>query len=1134
MLKLLTGISGSGKTHSVLSCIKQHAKQGRRCLYIVPEQFSATAETLIYAHLKDELSAYADVRSFTSFAESVLKHYGGAAVKTLSDAGRIVAVRRAGEKLCDELETYKAHIKNTNFCSMCADVIKELKTAGATPENLNDISKCTGENGKKLKEIALIWKTYEVLLSGIALDTQDRINIAAQKIEPDFLQDTYVFIDNFDGFTPPQYTLIEKFVAAKECTVALCYDTRLQGNSSLFEPVKNTAQRLIRLAQRQNITVQTPENFDENYRHKNCAQLRAVNSILCGFYDEEHFEFDKIEQSGDAVSEREKLYADERELTSSNEKHTPPFAITLCDSVYEQCKIVAAQIIKLVNSGESYKDIAVICREAQNYEQAIKYEFELFDIPYFTDAVSTLEYAAHTCFLRAALSLCTKGINSEGLLRLLKTGLCGYEPQEISALENYAYTWQLAPKEWLEPFKKSPSGFGEQSTLSEDDEQVLNSAERLRSEIVPIITAFISKCGKCTALQISKALYELLQSFNAEQNTVKMAEASEYSSSEILQGVQSAAFEQTLQHLPCSKEELYRTWNTLMSLLDEINALLGDDIISPQEYDELFALLLRSFDVGHVPLTQDVVIFSTADRMRLENPKYCFVLGTAEGEFPKIAGYSGLLTHEDRDMLVQNGIDMPGSFENRTMLEQMFFYRALTAPSKGLFLSALKEEKGGAALCFELANVIEYLKPPKLLLTAAELAPTPNAALDILSLNYRQDNSETAAYMAALSSISSAANSLDAMSAACVPSVFSAHNLQAIQKLVGESLTVSPTKIEQYHKCKFSYFLQYVLRVRARKKAELSPIETGSLVHYILEHTMRKASDAFLTLTEEELRDVAFEITQQYVEKYMPHTSKRFQYLIGRLKDGVLNLLTFLQKEQRQSSFKPVMFEQIIGYNENDAVEPMTLKAPGGKTVRVVGKIDRVDVMQSAGVNYVRVVDYKTGDKTFNLEQVYCGLNIQMLFYLFMICKKTYMQYENPIAAGVLYIQGDPAVKSVQRREAELSHTYKVDGLVLNDETVLKGMDKDATGYYVPVTFGKNGVRASKKLASLEQLGNIEKHIEQTVVQMAKGIYEGQIEAQPLCTNSDRPCNFCDYRAVCRHEDGVNERKISAPDNLFE
>ena len=134
MLRLILGISGTGKTGRVLAEMKVRAAARRRSILLVPEQFSSSAETMVYRSLGDAFSACAEVYSFTSFAELVLKTFGGAAVKTLTDAARAVAVRRAMDTLGDELQAYRRHRRSTGFCSMCADAIKELKTAGASPE----------------------------------------------------------------------------------------------------------------------------------------------------------------------------------------------------------------------------------------------------------------------------------------------------------------------------------------------------------------------------------------------------------------------------------------------------------------------------------------------------------------------------------------------------------------------------------------------------------------------------------------------------------------------------------------------------------------------------------------------------------------------------------------------------------------------------------------------------------------------------------------------------------------------------------------------------------------------------------------------------------------------------------------
>lgn len=216
---------------------------------------------------------------------------------------------------------------------------------------------------------------------------------------------------------------------------------------------------------------------------------------------------------------------------------------------------------------------------------------------------------------------------------------------------------------------------------------------------------------------------------------------------------------------------------------------------------------------------------------------------------------------------------------------------------------------------------------------------------------------------------------------------------------MGDRLTLSPTRVEQYYRCRFSYFLQYVLRIRPRRRAELSPLESGSLVHYILEHVMRRAGAEFPRLAPEELARLAGEVADQYVAENMPAAGRRFAYLVERLKRGVTRLLAYLQAEQTQSLFHPAAFEQEIGTGEG-AVPPLTLRTPDGRTVQVQGKIDRVDVMEREGRTYLRVVDYKTGNKAFNLDEVYCGLNTQMLLYLFTLRSNAAQVYKNPVAAA--------------------------------------------------------------------------------------------------------------------------------------
>ena len=1164
MLRLILGVSGTGKTGRVMAEMKARAAAHRHSILLAPEQFSSSAETMAYRTLGDELGAYAAVYSFTSFAERVLKEYGGVAAKTLTDAARVVAVRRAMDTLGDELTAYRRHRRSTGFCSLCADAIEELKTAGADARTLLDTAAAAGEEGKKLHELGLIFAAYEALIEGSAMDPADRITAAAGRLLPEYLADKAVFIDGFDGFTAPEYRMLKTLLLAEECIVTLCCDTLADPEEGLglFSPVKKTARRLVRIAREQGVAVAAPHHMQEDFRHRASPVLAAVNVCLAfgtaeadagplrgdgGGPDsapartQEPFRTDDAPAHTQEPSRTDDAPARTQELSRTDDapartrepyrtddapahagapgdpQKTPAagFFVTPAAGIYAECKAVACRIAALVREqGLRSGEIAVICRTLDDYAAPLRYEFALAGVPYFSDENVSPEHTAPAAFFTAALTLLSRGVSTEALLALLKTDLCGFTAGEIAALENYAYTWQLGAADWRAPFTRNPDGFGAAATEETDAE--LARVEELRARVMAPVEHFLEAARSKTAAGISAQLYYLLEAFGGDEHTQAAA----------------AAFEAAGDVLRA--RAVYAAWEHVMELLDQMAQLLGEDAVSAQEYAELFALLLRAARLGRVPETQDAVLVTTADRMRLDRPAVCFVLGVGEGHFPRLLGASGLLSHADRELLVKNGLEMPGSYENRTLLEQMFFYRALTAPSHALYVSYVSPEAGGAPLSAAMEPLMQILAPQPDALQPEQYAPTPAAALDLLGASYREDTPAVAALEAALRQEGSAAESLAAMARASGASAFRAQETQTLAKLLGERLTLSPTRVEQYYRCRFSYFLQYVLRIRPRRRAELSPVESGSFIHYILEHVLREAGASFTQLSAEELERLAHAAADDYVAQFMPAAGRRFGYLVERIKQGVTRLLAFLQAEQAQSQFHPAAFEQEIGYGEN-AVPPLTLRTPDGRTVRVQGKIDRVDVMERDGRTYLRVIDYKTGTKAFSLDEVYCGLNTQMLLYLFTLCGNAPEAYKDPVAAGVLYLAGDPAPQTMGREEAAQPPVYHMDGIVLDDTAVVRGMDRDATGLFVPFAFTKNGQpRASAKLASLEKLGEIKRHIDGLVLEMARGLYAGEIDAAPLRTKAHCPCDVCDYRPVCLHEDGRGETLVAAPKNVFE
>ena len=649
MLKLVLGGSGSGKTTLLYSRIRARAEAGRYSILLVPEQFTSSTEGRIYRELGDALSGMVESYSFTSLAERILSAEGGAAVQTLSDAGRAVLVRRALEELQDNVHYYYRHRRSAAFCQMAAQTIDELKSAGLSGTQLAELARDCGPESGKLSELALIFQGYETLLAGTGMDPSDRLELAAARLEaalargelPDFLREREVFIDEFDTFNAPKKRLLGALLAAlPRVTVALCDDGAplVPGDVSLFSGAKQVAVQLRQLARKNGAEVAAPQLLRRDLRHTEAPGLAAVTALL------ETGTCAPLEAPADEV----RLFA--------------------APSREEEARAAAGAIRRLMRQGVRCGRIAVVCRDIGKYRAAVRYEFRMAGIPLYCDEPTTPEFSAPATAVRALLALARGADLTENLTTLAKTGLCALTEEEVCALENYAYTWSPNAAAWRAAFRNDPKGFGDRE-LTEEDARNLSDAEKARALLVNAADALRGKVRNANAEAISRALYFCLRELGAEEQQAAQVEA-----------IRAA------RGIPAA-EEAAREWNVVMELLDEMARLLGEQTVTVAEYEDLFGLLLRSSDLGHIPQTLDAVVLASAGKMRLDEPDYVFVLGLAEGEFPTAPGETGLLTHADRDALMAQKIDLPDCFENRVVREQVCFYKALTAPARGLWLS---------------------------------------------------------------------------------------------------------------------------------------------------------------------------------------------------------------------------------------------------------------------------------------------------------------------------------------------------------------------------------------------------------------------------------------------------------------
>ena len=1105
MLKLVLGGSGSGKTTLLYSRIKARAEQGRRSILLVPEQFTSSTEGRIYRELGDALSGMVESFSFTSLAERILSAEGGAAVQTLSDAGRAVLVRRALEELQDHVHYYYRHRRSAAFCQMAAQTIDELKSAGLSGAQLAELAPDCGPESGKLSELALIFQGYETLLAGTGMDPADRLELAADRLEaalargelPDFLREREVFIDEFDTFNAPKKRLMGAMLAAlPTVTVALCDDgaPMVPGDMGLFSGAKQVAAQLRQLARKNGADAAVPELLRRDLRHKDAPGLAAVTELL---------------ETG----------------TCEVPPAAPEVRLFAAASREEEARCTAAAIRRLMRQGVRCGKMAVVCRNIPDYRAAIRYEFRMADIPLYCDEPTTPEFSAPATAVRALLALLRGADMTENLTILAKTGLCALTEPQVCALENYAYTWSPNAAAWRTKFEKSPKGFGE-NELSDEDAKTLEDAETARQLLVTAVDELRSKVRGGSAEQISRELYFCLKKLGAEEQQAALVEAV-----------------RTARGIPAA-EEAAREWNVVMQLLNEMAHLLGGQGVTFAEYEDLFSLLLRSSDLGHIPQTLDAVVLASAGKMRLDAPDYVFVLGLAEGEFPCAPSETGLLTHADRDVLMAKQIDLPDCFENRVVREQVCVYKALTAPAKGLWLSWPKGQ--GKTLCAALEPIVEALHPAAPELELPDLAATPADALDTLG-GWPLTDTERASLTEALRlPQTDAPRGLALLRRMEEDPPRQVNDLSALSGLLGQRLRISPSQLEKYYTCRYGYFLQYVLGLKPRRRAELSADQSGTLMHWVLQMALDPHPDAdnpcarlapFPELDDDAMAELASLLVDEYAKRYLPEDTARFAYLLSRLKKSMTSLLCYLRDEQKQSCFHPAACELRIGSGE-DAVPGHVYHLSDGRTVQLVGTVDRADEwVEENGTRWVRVVDYKTGTKKLNLKEVYCGLDCQMLLYLFSLTRDKSGRFTGAEPAGVLYLLADPAPKTTNRQQAQQDVQYELDGLVRDEQKVFDAMDADETGRYLPFGY-RNGVPSPSqkdKRADIAKLNRIQLHLDDLVTQMGQQLYDGQIAAEPLVAGAGRnPCVWCDYSFICCHETGIGERALEAPAKPFE
>lgn len=1092
MVHFITGRAGSGKTEYVRNVLKGNAKNGLgNMILIVPEQFSFESEKWILSTLGPKDALKIDVLSFTRLAQSVFSTYGGLCNNLIDDGHKILLMSLALENIKDELVLYSKYVKSTSFIEKMLHICTEFKQRKITPNDLISATKNITSTilKQKLTELSLIYASFNSYLSNSFSDELDLLTKLSDVLsETNHFKDRCVVIDAFKGFTAQEFDVISKIMSqAKDVYITLTTDNiyNSQDETNLFNCVNQTAKKLIKIAKDNNVQIENKIKLPikNNTRFKNEELKHLENNIFNPAYD---------------------IY------------ETPTKNITLCcaASIIEECNYVACTAKKLIRTqGLRCKDIAVITRNADTYKSSLINSFEKYDIPYFEDERQPIISQPLITLVRCLLEISFKGLSTDRVLRYLKTGLTNINDEEISILENYALMWE---PNWSKSWTQHPDGLGKEVT--ESSNKKLEQINDIKNKCVIPLLSFKKKCKETNAKDICKHIYSHLDNLHVQNSLKELALLYEQNSNLAL------ALEQE------------RIWEILMDVLNNIATSIGELPITISRFSEIFDGVLSLTDIGSIPQGLDEITIGNADRIRLSSPKVVFVMGANEGVFPQTPDGKGILNDNDRKKLIEIGLEVDNPSEYKVSEENFIAYNALCSASELLYVSYSRSTSSGEALSPScIVSEINSIFPNCTTVSTDQLESTyfiesKKSAFEICAKNFREENVLGSTLKEYFKTDKIYNKKLEALSRVSNKKNAKFKDSKNSLDLFGKNLYLSPSRIEDYFKCPFEYFCKHGIKALPRRKATLDPMQSGTLIHFLLEKLLRKYSkEELCNLTQSERHTEVMNLLREYVNDNMgglDDKSKRFEYLYFRLCKVVDDVLNRICAEFENSYFEPVDFELSID-NDGD-LKPYEIELDDGGTLKVRGKIDRVDQFVNDDKSYIRIVDYKSGEKVFELSDVLQGLNLQMLIYLFTIWKNGTERYGDVVPCGIIYYPAKLKVSKIPRESTEIDIANdkikqgKCNGLFLNNLSVLNAMENDLEGKFIPIKTKKDG-SLTGTLIDLSSLGKLNEKIDILLKDMAQSLHNGHIPAYPAqcskgTSNYNNVCVYCDYKSVCGFE----------------
>lgn len=1116
MIRFIFGPGGSGKTRRISELIAADIAAGRRAYLVVPEQQAVITERQMADSLPPCAPLYFEVLNFSRMANSVFRKYGGLSYKYATKGTKSLLMWRALSELSPFLKEYQSSDTDCPSVPVMLSAYQEMRAYAVSPARLGQIADNLPESSqikRKFGDIALVCTYYEALLREKYADTADDLDRLAELLKENaFFADCNVYIDSFASFTAQEYRILEQiFRQAKSATVALMCDGP-DGHQLHFAEVYDTCAKLRGLAAKWGIPTDE-EIFTENIRARYAA-LSFAQTYL--------WRLDLHKET----AYRGDLFAPNGGSAPPVRPTAPPVRLVKCPDPFTEAEAVAADIARRVREGARYRDFAVVMRGTADYEGIIDALFEKYKIPFFMSLSSDLESKALVKLIFSALAIHAGGWHQRDVAAFLKTGLCRLSPEECDLFDFYTTVWRIHGRRYTDgrPWNMNPDGFA--AELTPRGQEILQKVNAVREKIIPVLQNFFAAfTPDATFESVSRALFYFLQELEVPRTLSEQA-AMAYQAGDFARA-----------------DELVRLWNILSDALDAAVDAVGALKVNAATYQKLLRLMLSEVEISAIPTTSDEVIVGSADLLRTGEVRHLYLLGVVEGKFPAAVSDNGIFTESDRQLLAQYGVSLSPDLSLRASRELFFFYRALCFATDSVTVLYPAAELSGSAQ-------VPSLAVKRLALLLPDVNPIVYDQVPVMDRLYEREAAFD--YISLLEGLPEGralrrifeADETGRLKLELVRLPLSQKRCKIDDRLAaelfGKKISLTQARLDTYVLCHFSYFCKYVLKLREERQADFSRRDIGNFVHYILERLLRQLTER----TDLELEALTDSTIRQYIREICPEDYRdaaRLNHLFTRLRRSLLLVGEDLQAELKQTQFTPRYFELNIARGDGSLPAPLTFTLDNNAEVSVYGVIDRVDTYRKGEDVYVRVIDYKTGSKKFALSDLYKGLNLQLLIYLFTLWKNSSPAFARQLGAGeggavlpagLLYYTAslpEPIFKNYTKDEAQVKQAVLSEltrrGILLDDEEILRAMDSTFSGRYVPA---KKSTSDSTVFMSREELAGLYGDVQQVIKSIAAELCSGEASAIPTPnTDGQLPCTYCPMKPVCRTDTAKNREEAS-------